>query len=144
MTEGPRLALNPNWWGHHVWESLHFITLGYPEHSPSPVTRQAARNMLLSLRQLLPCSLCRQHLTEALAGAMPLTDDIVASREAFGHYIVRLRDYVKQTHVLSRATTTHEFHRDVMERLVTKRHRVPAWVIGLIMLGLVMWLASRQ
>jgi hypothetical protein len=77
---------------------------------------------------------------------MPLTEDTLDSRDVFGRYIVRLRDYVKQTHVLppgSAPVTPHTFERDVMERLVTKRYRVPTWVIALILVAVIALLVSR-
>lgn len=119
--------MNPSWWGGHTWEALHYITLGYPEHSPSPKTRQAARDMLLSLQHLLPCSLCRQHLQDILSTHLPLTDAVLASRRAFGEYIVALRDHVKRAHVLPRGTAwqTHNFDDDVVDRLYTRKKACP-------------------
>ena len=106
-----------------MWEALHYITLGYPEHSPSPATRRAARDMLLSLQSLLPCGLCRDHLRENLLTRMPLTDAVLETRRSFGEYIVALRDYVKRHHVLEdgRGWPTHNFDEDVVERLYLRK-----------------------
>jgi hypothetical protein len=129
IAEGPRAGLNPECWGHHFWETMHYITLGYPEHSPSAETRQAARDFMLTLRYLLPCSLCRQHIIESFDTSMPLTPDVFDSRVAFGTYIVRLRDLVKRNHVLPPGTSwpTHDFSRDVVDRLRTRPRSPHHW-----------------
>ncbi len=119
MNEGPRLGINPSWWGGSLWDSIHYITLGYPEHSPSDATRHAARTFLFSLVSLLPCSLCRQHLRDSLRGPFRPTDDVFSGRRQFGEYIVRLRDYTKVTHVLHPHSRWryHSFENDVIRRL---------------------------
>ncbi len=115
-----RKGIRPQLWGHHTWETLHFITLGYPEANPSPTLRQSAYDLLFSLQHLLPCVLCREHLATIYRTVMPLTPAVVASRQAFGEYVVALRDYVKVHHVTHPVLDKypHTFREDVEFRLL--------------------------
>lgn len=116
------MPISPARWGAVVWDSLHYFTLGYPEADPSPVVRQAALDMMASLVHLLPCQLCRQHLADAYRRDMPLTPAVAASREAFGSYVVALRDFVKRKHVDGHADAPrHRFPEDVEGRLLGAR-----------------------
>ena len=63
----PRLNLKPYSWGNSSWLFLYSIALTYP-NDPTPIERQAARDMLESLQYLLPCEKCRVNFSEKLNG----------------------------------------------------------------------------
>lgn len=120
-----RTDYNPCHWGHHMWESLHYISLGYPRSDPSPPVRRAAQDLMRNLVFLLPCSLCREHLAEMYEASMPLSDRVFQDRDSLGRFIVELRDRVKTRHVLSpceaSAWPRHTFKDHVQERLRNDR-----------------------
>jgi hypothetical protein len=117
---------------------------------PSLQTRQAARQLIVSLTHLLPCSLCRDHLQEKLATTCPVTDEVLASRRSFGEYIVRLRDIVKRKHVLPDGSywPSHTFDEHVVDRLLRPPERkvsLTAFVIVVVLLLLVIaWLYTAR
>lgn len=118
---GRRMAISPSRWGGVVWDTLHYFTLGYPEADPPPAVRRAALDLMASLVHLLPCELCRVHLAEAYRVHLPLTPAVVESRQAFGAYVVALRDLVKRKHVdagRGLPARLHRFPEDVEARLL--------------------------
>ncbi len=152
MNSGPRLPINPQRWGGLTWDALHYMTLGYPVQNPTWKVRNAAKELMFQLQFLLPCQICREHLSEAYQSTFPLNDEIFSSRQAFGNYVVQLRDYVKQTHVDPQHNhTPHTFEQDVEERLMGPMYpyvvyaKHPAWFFlffGLVSLLAMSWLAA--
>lgn len=114
-----RAAIKPCLWGGQLWDSLHYMTLGYPVENPSPEIRDSARELMWSLQWLLPCVLCREHLAEIYRTTMPLTPEVFTGRKAWGEYIVRMRDYIKKTHAGGRSRA-HTFEHDVTARLLDR------------------------
>lgn len=127
-TDAQRKGYRPSLWGGHVWESLHYMTLGYPERDPPAQVRQAAYDLMFSLQYLLPCIFCREHLADIYQNKYPLRREVFDSRESWGRYVVKIRDYVKRSHVLppsSSFSPHHEFERDVVQRLGQRRWSPP-------------------
>lgn len=119
LAEGFRLPISPDRWGGVFWDTLHFVSLGYPDQNPTTDVQRAARNFLEALPFLLPCQACRDHLASAYQNDMPLTPSVFASRQSLGEYIVRLRDLVHRRHVCPRCTRrSHRFPDDVADRLL--------------------------
>ena len=51
--------MKPNW-GPHLWKSIHYIALGYPEN-PSIQDKENYKNFFYILRYIIPCKYCRDH-----------------------------------------------------------------------------------
>lgn len=51
--------MKPNW-GPHLWKSIHYIALGYPEN-PSREDRQNYKDFFYTLKYIIPCKYCRDH-----------------------------------------------------------------------------------
>lgn len=119
---GFRLPISPNRWGPTIWDTLHYVSLGYPETNPSEDVRQAAFEFLSALPFLLPCSICREHLAETYLFEMPLERRVFDSRQSLGEYIVALRDLVKRKHACPECPFSgpHTFPVDVEKRLLGK------------------------
>lgn len=113
---GPRLPITTSTWGNNFWNTLHYVTLGYPENNPTFHVKEAAFRFMESLPFLLPCTLCRQHLADTYQTEMPLHPHVFASRQNFGTYVVNLRDFIKSRHVCPGITPTkqHRFPQDVL------------------------------
>lgn len=127
---GFRMGISPERWGAVMWDTFHYITLGYPETDPAPETRQAALAFMQALPFLLPCQACREHLADAYEADMPLHKAVFASRQAFGEYVVQLRDLVKQKHACPGCDPkTHSFPEDVSTRLLAQSPQTKTWLL---------------
>ena len=93
----PRLNLLPGVWGKHAWMFLYMVALGYP-NVPSADDKLAAKNMLRSLQQLLPCAACRTNFGAKMDGAMGARmDAAVQCSEALTTYIYDMEVAVAAT-----------------------------------------------
>jgi hypothetical protein len=81
--------IDPARWGKRLWQSLHYMAYAFPEQ-PTDAQKQAALQMLSSLRELLPCEKCRQHYSAMLAEHPPT----VESRTAFATYLNKIHNQV--------------------------------------------------
>ena len=58
-------GINPNKWGMHLWKSMHYISLNYPEN-PSKKDKLFYKNFYTSLKDVIPCSVCKKHYAKTL------------------------------------------------------------------------------
>ncbi len=87
--------IDPILWGKHGWTFLHYITLAYPD-KPDIETQQKYKDFFKNIiGNFLPCESCRvnykRHLSE-----LPLTDDILASRDKFIYWLVDMHNLVNE------------------------------------------------
>lgn len=54
-------ASGPLCWGPLQWMTLHQLARGYPRQNPSPEKQAAAKEYVMALIELLPCSICASH-----------------------------------------------------------------------------------
>lgn len=132
---GYRMPISPDKWGPVFWDTLHYVSLGYPETNPSVNVKQSAFELMSSLPFLLPCSTCRDHLAETYENEMPLTPNVFESRQALGTYIVTLRDLIKSKHACPLCNVSlHTFPDDVESRLLllggAQKTNKNAWYIS--------------
>jgi hypothetical protein len=85
--------INPILWGPHMWKSLHYITLSYP-NNPTDETKNMFKDFFTNIIwKFLPCEKCRynyiRHLKE-----LPLTDEILNSRNKFIYWLVDIHNIV--------------------------------------------------
>ena len=52
-------------WGEHIWHSMHFVAMGYPE-PPTPSDRDAYRVFYTKIPDVLPCRKCAPHFREII------------------------------------------------------------------------------
>jgi FAD-linked sulfhydryl oxidase len=76
-------------WGPSAWRFLHAVTFAYPEH-PTPEQRDAAMQLFLSLRHMIPCGDCCGHYCSEIQAAPPR----VESRDALSRWLVDLHNRV--------------------------------------------------
>ena len=59
--------MQPELWGRHLWKSIHYIALGYPD-IPTDIEAENYMNFYLNFWQVIPCQKCavnyRNHLEE--------------------------------------------------------------------------------
>ena len=58
--------MDPNVWGPPLWFIMHSVAMNYPEASPSYVEQRNHYDFYHSLRNVLPCGVCREHYAELL------------------------------------------------------------------------------
>lgn len=84
----------PDVWGPHGWKFLHYITLGYP-NKPKDKDIMLYRNFFEHFKEVIPCSICRNHFKEHMK-LYPLTDDIMASKIAFIEWGINMHNKVNE------------------------------------------------
>ena len=52
-------------WGPHLWYSIHFIALGFPNDASS-IDKKNYKNFYISLPNVIPCEECSKHLINSL------------------------------------------------------------------------------
>ena len=87
--------INPILWGKHGWAFLHYITLSYPD-TPDKDTKQMFKDFFTNIIwKFLPCEKCRINYKKHLQD-LPLTDEIMNSRNSFIYWLVDMHNIVNQ------------------------------------------------
>lgn len=90
-----RINLSPLHWGPKTWFFLESAAIAYPKE-PTNDQKKSAKDLLLSLRDLLPCESCRlnyaAYLNENTQGNR--LDDIVRNRDTLLNFIVDVHNDV--------------------------------------------------
>jgi len=94
-----RVNLSPLHWGPKTWFFLESVAIAYPTN-PTDDEKMAAKNLILSLKELLPCLNCRlnyaSYLDENIKGNdLDYFDEIVKNRETFITFIVGVHNDVR-------------------------------------------------
>ena len=84
----------PDKWGPHVWQALHYITLGYPEN-PTEDQKIKYKNFFVLLKDTLPCSVCANHYGENLK-KMPLSDKDLKNKESLVKWLINFHNIVNE------------------------------------------------
>jgi hypothetical protein len=94
-----RVNLSPLHWGPKTWFFLESAAIAYPTH-PTEEEKTSAKNLLLSLKDLLPCLNCRlnyaSYLDEQTKGNdLDYLNKIVENRETFITFIINVHNDVR-------------------------------------------------
>lgn len=63
--KGHDISMPPSVWGPIFWNTMHIVSLGYPEH-PSEADKAGAKSFYTSLATVIPCPICREHYSQFL------------------------------------------------------------------------------
>jgi|TARA_B110000259_G_scaffold163323_1_gene188571 hypothetical protein len=85
--------MDKNIWGKHMWNTIHFVALGYPNNA-SNVDRDNYRNFYINIEKIIPCQECATHLKENLSD-IPI-DTYLNSREKLFEWTVLLHNLVNK------------------------------------------------
>jgi hypothetical protein len=91
-----RINLSPVHWGPKTWFFLESAAIAYPV-SPSENQKLSAKNLIMSLQDLLPCEKCRINYSEFLTQYLKRNDmnSIVKDRDSLLSYIVDVHNDVR-------------------------------------------------
>jgi hypothetical protein len=84
-------GMRPSVWGPILWNTMHIISLGYPE-TPDDATQQAAANFYRSLSFLIPCPICRDHYAKLIQMSPPATE----SKDALIKWVFTIHNEVNK------------------------------------------------
>jgi hypothetical protein len=86
--------MDPKVWGKHMWFSIHFVALGYPEQ-PSDMDKYNYRSFYENLHKVLMCEKCAKHYVEHLK-ELPL-QQFLDNRQKLFEWTVRLHNIVNRS-----------------------------------------------
>lgn len=86
--------MNPQVWGPHLWFSLHTVTFSYPFY-PDTEQKQQMKEFFLSIQNILPCMLCREHYKEHLQ-ANPI-EPALESRGELAKWLIGVHNSVNKS-----------------------------------------------
>ena len=84
--------VNPSVWGPNIWQTLHFISLGYPEY-PTIQQKQDYKNFFLLFKTVLPCKKCALHYNHNL-DKLPLTDEVLSNKHNLIKWVIDIHNSV--------------------------------------------------
>lgn len=91
-----RINLSPLHWGPKGWFLLESMGMAYPA-SPTEQEKISAKNLILSLRDLLPCESCRIHYGRYIDSLIKdnYLDNVVQNRDTFMAFFIELHNDVR-------------------------------------------------
>jgi hypothetical protein len=94
-----------NIWGKHAWKFMHYVTMGYPEN-PTEEHKNNYKNFFISLKYVLPCSICAKHYEENLE-KLPLTEEVLSNRNNLIKWGIDLHNMVNK--MLNKNVLSYEY-----------------------------------
>ena len=89
-----RVNLSPLHWGPKTWFFLESMAIAYPVN-PTEEEKLSAKNLILSLKHLLPCLNCRLNYATYFDENTVCLDDVVKNRETLITFIVDVHNEVR-------------------------------------------------
>ena len=89
-----RINLDPKIWGPYGWLFIQSSILTYP-NNPSENEKLAYKQFIESLKIILPCLKCRDHITQYI-NDNPLNDNILNNRDNFLKWILGAQNNVNK------------------------------------------------
>ena len=89
-------SIGPEIWGRSFWEFLDAIIATYPRENPSAEQHAAVRDLLQSLRYVLPCPTCRKHYNDFIQ-THSLDQALSSRRSLLDFYFTLKKDIAVRT-----------------------------------------------
>ncbi len=86
--------VNPRAWGPHGWKFMHYVTVAYPD-DPTDQDKHQMEVFFLSIKNVLPCKMCRDHFEETLE-KHPLDEHALASRHNLVKWMIKVHNEVNK------------------------------------------------
>jgi hypothetical protein len=87
--------ISPTYWGPSAWKFLECVVLAYPD-IPTEQNKNEIKEFFLSLRNALPCEMCREHYKTNLE-KYKLNDNVLSSREKLLEWLVSIHNEVRKS-----------------------------------------------
>ena len=81
-------------WGPSLWHYLHTMSFNYPT-KPTKQDKKNYKNIVYSLRNVLPCKYCRMNLRRNLK-SLPLKDKDLKDRQSYSLWMFRLHEHINK------------------------------------------------
>ena len=117
-------SIGPEIWGRSFWEFLDAIIATYPRENPSAEQQNAVRDLLQSLRYVLPCPTCRKHYNDFIQ-THSLDQALTSRRSLLDFYFTLKRDIAVRTGKGFAFTSPDDLWLNITRRLRLVRN-VPA------------------
>jgi len=85
--------INKDIWGSHLWYTIHFIALGFPNEASS-IDKKNYKNFYLNLPNIIPCEECAKHLVTNLNNYS--IDNYLDTKEKLFEWTVILHNQVNK------------------------------------------------
>ena len=85
--------INKEIWGKHIWYTIHFIALGFPNKA-SNIDKKNYKNFYMNLPNIIPCQECEKHLITNLNN-YPI-DNYLDTKERLFEWTVILHNQVNK------------------------------------------------
>lgn len=89
------MNLGPDVWGPHGWKFLHLIALAYPDN-PSNETKKRYKEFFMSLKYVLPCSICSENYRRHIEYELPLNNKVLKSRDSLVRWTIDIHNIVNK------------------------------------------------
>jgi hypothetical protein len=117
-------SIGPEIWGRSFWEFLDAIVATFPKDNPSIEQRNAVRDLLQSLRYLLPCPTCRKHYND-FVNSHPLDHALVSRRSFVDFYFLLRKDVAGRTNGGFPYHSPDDLWRSITQRLKLTSGGIP-------------------
>lgn len=87
--------MDPKIWGKHMWSSIHFIALGFPQ-KPSETQKLNYKSFFENLYKVLPCNTCSEHLESTIKNELPLYANNLSNTTEMFKWTVGLHNIVNK------------------------------------------------
>jgi hypothetical protein len=121
--------IKPCFWGKKYWGTIFSMAAVYPEN-PDKKYIKSVKAFLLSLRETLPCSGCRESYTlfTSQSDTNILNDDFFSSRENYIGFVYRLRNKVNKKVGLEYHITKEYFKLKLDKMCCTEGNEVDGYI----------------
>lgn len=124
--------IKPYFWGPHYWKTIFSICASYPENPDSNFIR-TVKDYMLSLKNLLPCKLCRDSYIEyGMHIDTNINDDNnYSSKDNFIEFIYKLRNKINKKLGLEYKITLEYFKFKINNMICSKENNYDTYAYNI-------------
>ena len=86
---------SPAIWGPHLWKSIHYIALGYPDDKPTETDRESYKDFFMNFHKVVPCVKCAKNYIRHLR-EVPAIDEYLSSNTRLFEWTWMLHNIVNK------------------------------------------------
>jgi len=127
MTE----VITPKIWGPHIWQTMHYISLGYP-NNPTEEDKHNYKSFFLLLKNVLPCKICSNHYHQNL-NSLPLTDNILSNKNNLIKWVIDLHNIVNKMKNKDILSYDEAMRHITKNRLCNHNNNIILWIMLIVL-----------